>query len=399
MDPYTLSALIGGVASSAIAWSWMIQQRREFRAGKAAGRTRQVITAAERAVQAREDLHRRLDAQRGQIEKVTGELVDWNKSAEQMLELIDPKPFDPLDPNADRAWCQSCDHIKPAAEFGHPLGLIMWICADCREDYENPEAVLNPPEPEPEPESQPDRVKISEVHHNGDVITVYGSDGPTMFGHTNSREFTCAWCRSSFTSAAPVPTGAVLCRDCTRNLSNSSCHYCKADLVSGYGLKDHKPACEQCLRAPSGVYFTSCADCGERCPTQYGISDGLGDDEVRIVCRNCYRNVGHHPHDKLSDYCELGLCAPCGDLMDEHELAGDTEVPRNALCAKCRRLASGWVSIGLSGASYLDMRAMRQRVNITRQPITPSRSFTHGEQRDLEDELTQRRQKRARRHA
>lgn len=57
---------------------------------------------------------------------------------------VEPKPFDPLDPSVDKQWCIACDGIKPGSGFGLTRDQLHWFCADCRADYDDPEALLTP---------------------------------------------------------------------------------------------------------------------------------------------------------------------------------------------------------------------------------------------------------------
>lgn len=130
-------AITGGSSVTALLLAWKSKRRRkaeafarESAAIRATGQTKaRQARLRDEYDQARHDQF----AGAGIVKVKTGTTIP-----------VDPRPFDPLDPNADKEWCIACDGITASEGFGLTRDQLHWFCADCRADYDDPEAVLNP---------------------------------------------------------------------------------------------------------------------------------------------------------------------------------------------------------------------------------------------------------------
>lgn len=193
------------------------------------------------------------------------------------------KPFDPLDPNADKEWCLSCDGIKPSKEFGLTRDQLHWMCADCRQDYDDPDSVLSP---------RPVVVEQTQAVAGGAALA-----GAMEVWDTKMRE--------------------VLEQ-----------------------VKDER----------------------RKLAILQQLKDDVEADLKREITSSC------------SEYCKLGFCRDCGDVLDEHALAGDEFVPVAAFCRDCREEA---LDLGAGGAAVpterrLSILALNDRLAVLAQPVSRS---------------------------
>lgn len=195
------------------------------------------------------------------------------------------KPFDPLDAHADKEWCVGCDDIKAAKEFGWTKDHLHRFCADCRTDYDDPNAVLNP---------RPAVVVQTQVHHDKIAIpdwrkvqlTPYRLLKPTCFGcgknietatvlhrtsgeplcvdcyskHDDIETATCSKCGDFVYSGDEIPK-PVVCYECRKTTdlpwylretpatNGPTCHVCSRSTGDSYTTFEGKPTCEHCMKA------------------------------------------------------------------------------------------------------------------------------------------------------
>lgn len=70
-----------------------------------------------------------------------------------------------------------------------------------------------------------------------------------------------------------------------------------------------------------------------------------------------------------SEFCRLGFCFDCGDLLDEHDLGREAAVPVHVLCSPCRRIAPTHLINGTKAVVFADLR---RRLKMLEQPVSRS---------------------------
>lgn len=261
MDPISImSAVIATISGVGAATALMgsIRQKRRAKRDKAEAESE----SAQQMWEFVDETHRTRYEERQRVRQEQGR--GRESVARAVAATAEPAPFDPLDPNADKGWCQACppDHptggLHPAASMKFPPSSTLWLCPECYNDYADPDSVLNSlQEPEQQAEDQPGEIEgqfndfATEMETWGQQVVTAMQNPGIVSDHirqfTQSRNFTCSLCKLEALSEQPVPVGPVLCKRCTAQLSKSSCHYCGDKLVSGYGLYKGKPACADCM--------------------------------------------------------------------------------------------------------------------------------------------------------